>query len=110
MNEHFFCSPEVVETWNFDFKFQVSRDSKVKKNVHSFFLGESMAHQLVSICYAFNLTIKDSEKLYLSNLPLSALYKVHIFWEGHKRPFQNIWPLTKLIDETFQSWNVEFDP
>ena len=32
-NEIFFChdSPEILETWNFDFKFQVYSDCKAKK-------------------------------------------------------------------------------
>ena len=44
----FFChnSPEILETWNLNFKFQVFPDCKAKKT-SSFvrFLGESMARQ-----------------------------------------------------------------
>ena len=39
--------PEILETRDFDFKFQVFPDCKAKKKTNSFvrFLGESMARQ-----------------------------------------------------------------
>ena len=49
-----FChnSPEILETWNFDFKLQVFADGKAKKNVHSVF-GRIYG---TPICLRFYLT------------------------------------------------------